>query len=198
MEKPLNKKQLQYQKTLESIRLVVDKLVDEVGFENMYIKDICREVGISPGAFYHYFESKNDLLFDRYRRSNADFARFFEEELKGMDTIDAMKAYLVFAFAYIKSRVLGVLIQYSKATLENLEKWHAVESSMPQFLFSQLVEEGLKNGSIKNTYSKEAILAAFSCIFSGAGTAQCTTKGKFLQDDLALQVFLDWIESLRA
>jgi AcrR family transcriptional regulator len=41
---------------------VTQRLVYTKGYEHMSIQDILNELRISKGAFYHYFESKNDLL----------------------------------------------------------------------------------------------------------------------------------------
>jgi len=41
---------------------VAQRLVYTKGYEQMSIQDILDDLKISKGAFYHYFESKNDLL----------------------------------------------------------------------------------------------------------------------------------------
>lgn len=50
------------------LRIFAEKDMDEV-----CIKDICGEAGVSVGTFYHYFSSKEDLLLEAYR--------FFDEEI---------------------------------------------------------------------------------------------------------------------
>jgi AcrR family transcriptional regulator len=92
--RPLNKKQLRSQATLETLRAVVDKLVEEAGFEKMHIRDICREAGITPGTFYHYFSSKEDILFDRYLRANVFLNKLYETKLKNRHEIDGLKLFL--------------------------------------------------------------------------------------------------------
>lgn len=47
--------------TLEAIRSAVDKMVVEIGYDNMTIRGICDEVGIAIGTFYHYFSMKELL-----------------------------------------------------------------------------------------------------------------------------------------
>ncbi|PKM72543.1 MAG: hypothetical protein CVU91_09150 [Firmicutes bacterium HGW-Firmicutes-16] len=41
--------------------------------DDVRIKDICDEAGVSVGIFYHYFSSKEDLMMEAYR--------FFDEEI---------------------------------------------------------------------------------------------------------------------
>ncbi len=56
------------------------RLVYTKGFERMTIQDILNELGISKGAFFHYFSSKNDLL-------EALIKRMVEDILKSLETI---------------------------------------------------------------------------------------------------------------
>ena len=42
--------------------MVALELFYKKGYENTTIKDIIEEIGVSKGAFYHYFESKEDVI----------------------------------------------------------------------------------------------------------------------------------------
>jgi len=52
-------------------------LLDRKGFERLTIADISREAGVSVGAFYHYFDSKNDILEEIFRKADEYFIRIF-------------------------------------------------------------------------------------------------------------------------
>ena len=47
------------------------------GFHRTTMQDICREAGISPGALYVYFSSKEDLIAGLVERDRAEFAQRF-------------------------------------------------------------------------------------------------------------------------
>jgi AcrR family transcriptional regulator len=49
------------------------RLLGAVDIDEVRINDICDEVGVSVGVFYHYFSSKEDLLMEAYH--------FFDEEV---------------------------------------------------------------------------------------------------------------------
>ncbi len=48
-------------------------LMDRKGFEAITIADISRKAGVSVGAFYHYFKSKNDILAEIFRKGDEYF-----------------------------------------------------------------------------------------------------------------------------
>lgn len=50
------------------------ELMDRKGFENITIADISKKAGVSVGAFYHYFESKNDILVEIFGRADDYFS----------------------------------------------------------------------------------------------------------------------------
>ncbi|HWI49607.1 MAG TPA: helix-turn-helix domain-containing protein, partial [Rummeliibacillus sp.] len=48
--------------TLEQILFVSTKLFEEKGYEKTSIQDIIDGLGMSKGAIYHHFKSKEDIL----------------------------------------------------------------------------------------------------------------------------------------
>ena len=48
--------------TRRDILEAASKLIRELGFEKMTIRDVCAEAGVTTGAFYHHFSSKDELI----------------------------------------------------------------------------------------------------------------------------------------
>jgi AcrR family transcriptional regulator len=196
--KPLNKKQMQSQATMETLRAVVDKLVKELGFEKMHIRDICREAGITPGTFYHYFSSKDDLLFDRYRRSNVFFNRLYDTQLRDKNEIDGLKLLLREYVKWEKARVIGVLIPFQRARLLYYSDWIEREKPvLPDILFA-LFKSGLEQGTIKPVLSPQQLSDFAMCFIEGLISYQCYSGGKSLKRADFLGPACQWLESLRA
>ena len=49
------------------------ELMEQRGFGNFTIEDISKKAGVSVGAFYHYFDSKNDILAEIFYRADDYF-----------------------------------------------------------------------------------------------------------------------------
>ena len=56
------RRRIQAQTTRRAILEAASTLARETGFEKMTVRDICRRAGVTTGAFYHHFTSKEDLL----------------------------------------------------------------------------------------------------------------------------------------
>ena len=48
--------------TKEKIFCAAKKILKKKGYEELSIKNICEEAGVSNGSFYHHFKTKDDLL----------------------------------------------------------------------------------------------------------------------------------------
>lgn len=62
------------------------------GFHRCTMQDICREAGVSPGALYVYFSSKEALIAGITERNRADFAARFAELAESGDVVKALHA----------------------------------------------------------------------------------------------------------
>ncbi len=62
VQKPLTKRQLLSMETKQKIYDVTLELINQYGYENVTIKDICSNTGITVGTFYHYYSSKENIL----------------------------------------------------------------------------------------------------------------------------------------
>lgn len=58
----LSKQQLKSQETKEKIFRAAKHILQKKGYDQLSIKNICEEAGVSNGSFYHHFKTKDDLL----------------------------------------------------------------------------------------------------------------------------------------
>ena len=60
--KDLSKQQLKSMETKARILNAAKRILKKSGYEQLSIKNICEEAGVSNGSFYHHFKTKDDLL----------------------------------------------------------------------------------------------------------------------------------------
>ena len=58
----LSRQQLKSQETKAKIFRAAKNILQKKGYEQLSIKNICEEAGVSNGSFYHHFKTKDDLL----------------------------------------------------------------------------------------------------------------------------------------
>ena len=58
----ISKQQQKSRETKEKIFQAAKRILQKKGYEELSIKNICEEAGVSNGSFYHHFKTKDDLL----------------------------------------------------------------------------------------------------------------------------------------
>jgi AcrR family transcriptional regulator len=59
-------------------------LFRQPGFDQATMRDIAKQAGVATGAAYYYYESKDAIVMDFYRRSSAEMQPKIEAALEGM------------------------------------------------------------------------------------------------------------------
>jgi TetR/AcrR family transcriptional repressor of uid operon len=111
------------------------------GFHRCTMHDICKEAGISPGALYVYFSSKEALIAGIAERNRADFAARFTELAEGGDVV----------------RSLGALAQH----------YFVDEPAHKQLMFVEIGVEATRNPQVGEIYRSvdEFCTASFEALF---------------------------------
>lgn len=86
----MNKNDLRYIKTEETIIDAFSKCVYELGFERTTIAAICQKARISRNTFYFHYEDKYDLLNTLYANLETKLGNSLEEH-----TIEELKHYSI-------------------------------------------------------------------------------------------------------
>ena len=76
----------------EHILDAAERCFARTGFHRTTMQDICKMAGVSPGALYVYFDSKEALIAGITDRDRAEFAEQFAKVAEADDLIGALKA----------------------------------------------------------------------------------------------------------
>lgn len=75
----------------EHILDAAERCFARTGFHRTTMLDICRHAGLSPGALYVYFDSKEALIAGITERDRAEFAEQFATVAESADFLAALK-----------------------------------------------------------------------------------------------------------
>ena len=149
------------EKTKRDILETAERLFAEKGWNDVNIEDIVKEVGVTRGAFYHYFKSREDLIYAVIVQpliDNNPFALASKE--KRLNALDKLRYALKLS---LKAQLRAVL---SSNMLKTMYDPVVMKSNI---LFSinimgphveRLLIEGNEDGSMSVKYPKHAAQAA--------------------------------------
>ena len=70
------------EETAERILEAALRLFRREGFDSTTMRDIAREAGVATGAAYYYYDSKDAIVMDFYRRASAGMQAQMEQALR--------------------------------------------------------------------------------------------------------------------
>jgi len=137
------------------------RLFMQNGYEQTSVNAIIDAVGVSKGAFYHYFKTKEDLLDELAARASAQAlevaAPVLEEE--GLDAVEKLNELFRRTNSFkAQSRELMVAIAavfYSDANMLLRRRLTARSTEMVAPLLARIIEAGNAEGSMSVRYPAE-------------------------------------------
>jgi HlyD family secretion protein len=134
------------------------------GFHRTNMQDICREAGISPGALYIYFASKEDLIAGICERETLQFAEHLELMSEAADFMTALRALAdTYCFDQPRSKLqlhieIGAeMIRNEKVSVRVLEVDRFVQERFT-LLIERLRREGRIAPSVDSAVAARALL----------------------------------------
>ena len=92
------------------------RLFREQGFEETTMRQVAKAAELSPGAAYHYFDSKEAIVLAYYEEIQAEHERLARDELRGIRAAeDRVRIALVLKLRVLKrdQRLMGALLRFA-------------------------------------------------------------------------------------
>ena len=79
-------------KTKQRILETAMRMFSEKGLENVKVEDVVTEVGVTRGAFYHYFKSREELIAGvMYKSFECDNPYLLADKQKGLNALEKLR-----------------------------------------------------------------------------------------------------------
>ncbi len=146
----------------ETVNLILDvayRLFMEKGYEHTSIQNIIHNLGgLSKGAIYHHFKSKEDILYAVMDRMMAESNKMLADIRDRMDLNGKEKLKAIFKASLnrpVQDEIFTVapnLRSNSKLLLSLLKE--TIEDAAPNYILP-IIRQGIADGSIETDYPKE-------------------------------------------
>ena len=146
------------EKTKESIISVSTKLFLEKGYEKTSMQDIVEALGMSKGAIFHHFKSKEDI-FNAVSNKQSEYREqtFYQwiEEMKGLSAKEKLIGFLERNLNDQENKALNSLLasQYQNPHFILANMQEAVNGNAP--VIARILREGIEDGSITTDFPDE-------------------------------------------
>jgi AcrR family transcriptional regulator len=143
------------------------------GFHRATMQDICREAGLSAGAVYRYFSSKDDLveaIADERHAREAEFAEGAREIGEGVEALHALGRAFFSSLAdpdERRRRRLGVQVWAEALLNPGIHKLVMRGIDLPLTVIPQLVREAQEKGELDRSLDPDALARVMLAMFQG-------------------------------
>ncbi|MCA0385431.1 MAG: TetR/AcrR family transcriptional regulator [Firmicutes bacterium] len=173
----MTNRQLQAIETKNRIYQAAIKLMEQQGFQDMKIEEVCKLAGVSVGSFYNYFKSKNEILMEIYKRADHYFESVVAQDLTEDRTADKIITYFVHYAAYNEMTGLETV----KQLFHPSNKLFVSKGRFMQALLMQVIKEGQEKGEISTELSPEDMTEFFFIAARGISYDWCSREGAYDQ-----------------
>lgn len=184
----MTKRKLKAKETKEKIYETALSMLENDGYDNIRIEDICEKAGVSIGSFYTYFNSKNDILGIIFKKGDDFFANYVKSHLIDPSSIENIINYFIYYSQYnVKTGVTSLKHLY---TVDN--PYFVTEGRDMQNVLDDHILKGQQQGEITSDYTCEYIREFLFITARGLVYNWCTHSGDY---DLDV-VMKDYIQQL--
>lgn len=139
-------------------RQILDTAVNlfyEIGFEGASLRDLAQKVGINKATVYHYFESKEEILYHILDEVGQSLLGGLEEARRSStDPVECLRAMVRFQIFYMEANVEGikVLVEEQKSLgIEIAERTKVVQDQILK-LYESVLKQCMDDGKIKRLH----------------------------------------------
>lgn len=149
------------------------RLFYEVGYDQASVQAITDAVGVAKGTFYHYFESKEDLLRELTDAQADEIFRSIQTRLETVHegALDELRSMFAHSIAF-KTENRRLMMAFAGVFYrdENIVLRHALERSYMERLvpfFAHIIEQGNEEGVFHVEDPQETTEVIVSLMYQG-------------------------------
>lgn len=140
------------------------------GFQGASMHDICTEAGMSPGALYRYFSSKEAIIEAICEADRREDARIFEAVLSNPDVVEGLVFGAVTHIRYVhETNAAPLFAQICAEAMRNgvVESTCREHMEAVQAMFRAYIGAALERGEIDPVTELDALVPALMAIVHG-------------------------------
>lgn len=168
-------------KTRQAIYHTAMTLFSAEGYDMVTVDEICREVGVTKGAFYHYFRSKDQILREKFMEIDDFCVKTMEDVSDINDILDKIRIYTRAFIKYVSDQglMLNRIVYHAELGPDTIQPFLTNRKSPAYTNLLSLYREGQERGQMRADLTSEEMALMAIHFFRGLIYDWCLTDGAF-------------------
>jgi|YelNatPaOPRAMG01_1025707.scaffolds.fasta_scaffold20307_3 AcrR family transcriptional regulator len=169
------------QRTRQRIYRTAIDLFARKGYENVSVDEICRRLGMTKGAFYAHFRSKDQIILEEFMNMDRHYAVVAENLPAEASSLEKLRKFNREAIRLMSD--LGVTLMkvlYHSQIAPHMREPYLVNPGRNLYLITErLIREGQERGEIRSDLPSGELTTVLINAFRGQLYHWCLTDGSF-------------------
>ncbi|MCI5741863.1 MAG: TetR/AcrR family transcriptional regulator [Lachnospiraceae bacterium] len=187
MEKTSTRKEQSMKTRLKILDVALD-LFKEKGIDSVKVTDICQAAGVSVGAFYHHFPSKESIIERCYQSIEAYIADLMQD-VNYDNYTELLLNFLRTANQVMEEMDWNFIANVYKYLLTSKNKYTLSTTRHPYVFMEEILTNGVAAGEFRKDLDVKQTTASLMRLVRGLVFDWCISEGSYsLTDEVAKTV----------
>lgn len=176
----ISNKKSRAEQAIHTKKNLLDKafyLIEKNGYDNVTIDQICSELGLTKGAFYHHFKSKADIIKRKFKIIEGDLLQRYNSNLS-LPPNEQLRCIFDFYVEYFQLDRLDEVKVFNKIQLDNHYKNFTITSVFQRNVLTKIIREGQRDGYFAKDLDCEEAAKFIMTYLYGLLLEWCAYDGK--------------------
>lgn len=181
-------------KVIENLERIFDaalKISNNKGFQAMSMRDLCRETGLSMGALYSYFSSKEELLKMLQEQRRSITRRILEDRIRTRKTASVMLKETIRIHLYL-SEVMQPWFFFSYMETKNLSRAEQEKAIASERYTEKILVDILARGNKEGDFNVSDPLLTAS-VMKAMLQDWYLKRGKYARRKISVDRYADFV-----
>ena len=174
-EKELTKRQVQAQNTKDLIYKTAIEMMEQKGFQNIRVEEICKAAGVSIGSFYNCFKTKYEILDEVFKKLDNYILQIAPQKLEQGTAVERILAFFEIYADYNVNRGTD----FTKQLYGVQNNLFITKGRHLQAVLRNIIEAGQNSGELNNDITADDAVEYLFVAVRGAVYNWCLYDGKF-------------------
>lgn len=133
------------------------KVIQKYGYESVSIRQICKELNITTGTFYHYFNGKSDIIAEQFTWMDQRYLNEVKPNLTNDNELDNILYFCNFYAEFTYKKGLSKSIEISQIKLTDNNGFHTSNHRVMKQILLDIIKRGQEKKQIIDTVLAEDI-----------------------------------------